>query len=93
MSEHEGFGKPFIESMYLDLPILAYAAGGVPDTLGGVGVLFHHKDYEALAEVVDILVRDVHLRQRIIARQRERVQMFLEPQVREVWESLLKTNL
>ncbi|MGH2543657.1 MAG: glycosyltransferase [Ardenticatenaceae bacterium] len=82
MSEHEGFGKPLIESMYLGLPILAYAAAGVPYTLGGAGVLFHKKEYEALAELVHLLVTDNVLRERIVAGQRERVQDFLAPQVR-----------
>ncbi len=90
MSEHEGFGKPLIESMYLGLPVLAYAAAAVPDTLGGAGVMFHQKDYEALAEMVDILVRDSHLRQRLIARQRERAQAFLELQVRQRWMEFLR---
>ena len=94
MSEHEGFGKPLIESMYLGLPVLAYAAAAVPDTLGGAGVLFHEKNYEALAEMVDILVCDPDLRQRLIARQRERVQAFLELQVRQRWmEFLHRLNL
>ncbi len=81
MSEHEGFGKPLIESMFLDLPILAYAAAAVPYTLGDAGVLFHHKHFEALAEVVDLLVTDRALRERIVAGQRERVQAFLPSQV------------
>ena len=89
MSEHEGFGRPFIESMYLGLPIMAYAAGGVPDTLGGAGVLFHHKDFEALAELADILITNQILRERIIARQHERVRGFLEPAVRKHWEAIL----
>lgn len=82
MSEHEGFGKPLLESMYLGLPVLAYAASAVPATLGDAGVLFYEKDYERLAEVVDILVKDKALRERVIGRQRERVQAFLEPQVK-----------
>lgn len=82
MSEHEGFGKPLVESMYFRLPVLAYAAASVPVTLGGAGVLFHRKDYEALAEVVDLLVKDETLRQRIMARQQERVQHFLPSQVK-----------
>ena len=89
MSEHEGFGKPLIESMYLGLPILAYAAAAVPETLGDAGVQFRRKDYEALAELVDILGRDGTLRQRIITRQRERVKAFLAPQVRQRWQNFL----
>jgi glycosyltransferase involved in cell wall biosynthesis len=89
MSEHEGFGKPFIESMYLDLPILAYAAAGIPGTLGGAGILFYRKNYEALAELVDILLGEKSLLRRIVARQRERVSAFLEPAVRGTWQSCL----
>jgi glycosyltransferase involved in cell wall biosynthesis len=85
MSEHEGFGKPLIESLYLGLPVLAYAAAAVPGTLGGAGVLFRHKHYEALAEVVDVLVSDPALRARLVARGRVRAQAFLEPAVRRRW--------
>lgn len=89
MSEHEGFGKPLIESMYLDLPVLAYASTAVPSTLGGAGVLFNHKDYEALAELVDLLVHDRALRGQLLAGQRQRVQAFLEPQVKAQLEGYL----
>ena len=89
MSEHEGFGKPLIESLHLGLPVLAYASTGVPGTLGGAGVLFHHKDFEALAEVVDVLVTDQALRARLIARGRARAQVFLEPAVRAQWQAHL----
>ena len=90
MSEHEGFGKPLIESMYCGLPVLAYASSAVPDTLGGAGVLFHHKDYEALAELVVLLLEDDDLRRRVIERQFARVQTFLEPRVREQFVSYLR---
>ncbi len=89
MSEHEGFGKPFIESMYLGLPILAYAAAGVPDTLGQVGILFREKNYAALAELIDILMHDRELRARIVARQKERSQLFLEPAVYKTWQKII----
>jgi glycosyltransferase involved in cell wall biosynthesis len=69
--------------------VLAYAAAGVPETMGGAGVLFREKDYEALAELVDIIVKDETLRNRIVARERERVKEFLEPSVRQKWEQYL----
>ena len=90
MSEHEGFGKPLIESMYLGLPVLAHASTAVPSTLGGAGVLFHDKDYEALAEIVDILVQNKHLRKQIIAAQNERVEAFLATNVRRLWAAYLE---
>ena len=90
MSEHEGFGKPLVESMALDLPVLAYGVTAVPWTMGGAGVQFHAKDYEALAELVDILVRDTVLRERIIARQHVESQRFLEPQVHQAWAGYIR---
>ena len=89
MSEHEGFGKPLIESMYLGLPVLAYAAAGVPGTLGGSGILFRQKNHEALAELVDILVSDDALRERIITRQQERARCFLAPVIRQEWQAFV----
>ena len=89
MSEHEGFGKPLVESMYFNLPVLAYASTGVPDTLGGAGVLFHAKDFEALAELVDLLIYDPALRGRVLARQQERLRTFLAPAVRARWQHYL----
>ena len=37
MSEHEGFGVPLIEAMAAELPVLAFGAAAVPETLGGAG--------------------------------------------------------
>lgn len=90
MSEHEGFGKPLVESMYLGLPVLAYAATAVPFTMGGAGVLFHKKDWPVIAEMLDLLVRDQPMRQRILACQRERARRFLEASVRQVWEDSIR---
>jgi hypothetical protein len=57
--------------------------------MGKSGVLFHQKDYERLAELVEILITNQPLRQRIIARQQQRVQAFLEPQVQRQFEIYL----
>jgi glycosyltransferase involved in cell wall biosynthesis len=91
MSEHEGFGKPLIESMYFDLPVLAYSSSAVPHTMGDAGVLFKQKHYEALAEVIDILIEDQVLRNSIVQGQQLRVQEYLESHVRERWTNYLMT--
>jgi len=90
MSEHEGVGLPFIESMYLDLPVMAYGDSGVPDTIGNSGILFYEKDYEGLAELVHLLANDQEIRQRIITRQKEQLQKFLEPKVRQQFYKYLQ---
>jgi L-malate glycosyltransferase len=76
LSEHEGFCVPLIEAMAADVPVLAYAAGAVPETLGGAGLLFSPKDLEVAAEMLGMLVYDRPLRQRILAGQRRRLEDF-----------------
>ncbi|MCA9958742.1 MAG: glycosyltransferase [Chloroflexota bacterium] len=93
MSEHEGFGKPLIESMYLGIPILAYAAPGVSGTLGNTGARVYEKDFARLAELADILVTNQPLRQRMIAQQQVHVQQFLETAVKQQFITHLHTLL
>jgi L-malate glycosyltransferase len=76
MSEHEGFCVPLVEAMAADVPILAYAAGAVPETLGGAGVLFAPKDLEIAAEMLGTLVYDRTVRDDVIAGQRRRLADF-----------------
>ena len=58
LSEHEGFCVPLVEAMAADVPVLAYAAAAVPDTLGGAGVQFAPKDLEFAAELLGALAFD-----------------------------------
>jgi len=92
LSEHEGFCVPLVEAMAADVPVLAYAAGAVPETLGGAGVLFAPKDLEVAAEILGMLVYDRPLRARVIEGQRQRLADFgpdrIEARVREVLASL-----
>ena len=90
MSEHEGFGVPLIESMYLGVLVLAYGVTGVPETMGDAGILFFKKEYEALADLLDMLLTERRLRGRILLRQKERAQDFLEPKVRSQFENQLR---
>lgn len=72
LSEHEGFCAPLVEAMAMDVPILAYAAAAVPETLGGAGVLFDPKDLEVAAELAGQLIYDEEVRTATIAGQRRR---------------------
>jgi glycosyltransferase involved in cell wall biosynthesis len=73
LSEHEGFCVPLVEAMAADVPVLAYAAGAVPETLGGAGVLFAPKDLEFAAEMLGTLVYDRGVREAVVAGQRRRL--------------------
>lgn len=72
MSSHEGFGVPLVEAMRSRLPVLAYDAGAVGDTLGGAGLLVRTRDPVVLAELVARVARDGDLRRRLVERQLER---------------------
>jgi glycosyltransferase involved in cell wall biosynthesis len=76
LSEHEGFCVPLVEAMATDVPVLAYAAGAIPETLGGAGVMFSPKDLEYAAELAGALAFDDDLRASVIAGQRRRVADF-----------------
>lgn len=76
MSEHEGFGVPLIEAMAAEVPVLAYAAAAVPETLGGAGVGFDQKRFDVLAELVVELSEDVPLRTAVLEGQARRLQDF-----------------
>jgi len=82
LSEHEGFCVPLVEAMATDVPVLAYAAGAVPDTLGGAGVQFAPKDLEIAAELLGTLAFDDDLRASVIAGQRRRLADFSDARIR-----------
>lgn len=73
MSEHEGVGVPLLEAMACDLPVLAFAAAAVPETLGGAGIAFDEKHFAGLAELVMLVRQDAELRSKLIEGQRRRV--------------------
>ncbi len=81
MSEHEGFGVPLLESMHFDVPVIAYAAAAVPETMGDAGILVMEKRYELISELINLVVTDPSLHQKIIYKQRERLKHFERPRL------------
>jgi len=76
MSEHEGFGVPLVESFYFDVPVIAYDAAAVSETLGGTGILLKERNPFLVAELAYLLEHDPSLREAILAAQRERLADF-----------------
>jgi glycosyltransferase involved in cell wall biosynthesis len=83
LSEHEGFCVPLVEAMAMDVPVLAYSAAAVPDTLGGAGVQFAPKDLEYAAELAGMLAFDESPREEVLAGQRRRLQDFNDAVIRQ----------
>lgn len=69
LSEHEGFCVPLLEAMRFELPVLAYDAGAVAETLDGGGVLLRDKNAPFVAELVGRVLADPSWRSRILATQ------------------------
>ncbi|MDD6268607.1 MAG: glycosyltransferase [Oscillospiraceae bacterium] len=93
MSEHEGFCVPLVEAMYFGVPIIAYDACAVPDTLGGAGFLLHDKDPLQAAMAADRILTDTVLRREIIGTQRKRQQDFAYNTVKKQFEEQLHNFL
>jgi glycosyltransferase involved in cell wall biosynthesis len=89
LSEHEGFCVPLVEAMAADVPVLAYSAAAVPDTLGGAGVQFAPKDLEQAAELLGALAFDDDLRAKVLAGQRRRLADFGDARITRGLTSLI----
>ncbi len=76
LSDHEGFCVPLLEAMAHGLPVVAYAAAAVPETLGGAGLLLPRKDPATVAAACHRVATDAALRQRFAAAGRARLAHF-----------------
>ena len=68
-SAHEGFCVPIVESFYKQIPVVAYAATAVPATMDGAGVLYSTDEPLEVAALVDAILDDQELYERILTKQ------------------------
>lgn len=76
LSEHEGFCAPLIEAMDMSVPVVAYSAAAVPDTVAEAGVLLDDKDPLAVASAVADLLGDPARREGLVRRGASRAAEF-----------------
>ena len=74
MSEHEGFCIPLVESMFHHVPIVAFDAGAVHETLDHSGILIQEKNYEEIAEIINLINEDKTLKEKLIKNQNKRLE-------------------
>ena len=72
-SEHEGFCVPLLESFHYGKPIVAYAAGAIPETVGDAGLILSKRDPVAFAAAIDRVSRDRELAEELRQRGRQRL--------------------
>jgi glycosyltransferase involved in cell wall biosynthesis len=75
-STYEGFGLPVLEAMRMGTPVVALAAGAVPEVLGDAGVLVRENDAEAFAEAAARVLADERMRSELVERARRRAHAF-----------------
>jgi glycosyltransferase involved in cell wall biosynthesis len=62
VSEHEGFCVPILEAFHFKVPVVALAAGAVPETANGGALLFQDKKPEIVAGLIQKVLSDNRLR-------------------------------
>jgi len=75
-SMFEGFGLPAAEAMACEVPVIAFAAGALPELVadGETGILVPPADVAKLAAAIRKLVEDKELRLRMAKAARKRVE-------------------
>ena len=81
---------PLLEAMTFDVPVIAYDACAVPETLGGAGVIVDNKDPVFLSRVIDGVVKQKAMRSQIIKAQRERLKHFEYEHIKKQFQEFLQ---
>ena len=79
--------------MFFKVPIIAFNAAAVPETMGNSWVIVNVKKYELIAELIDQLVINKELRRKVIESQSRRLLDFQEDKIKERFESYIRKVL
>ena len=94
MSEHEGFCAPLLEAMSLGLPVVARAAGAVPETAGRAALLVPGRDIPLAGEAVAEALSSAATRRGLRVNAEHRLSEFrtaaMEPRILDAVDPLLR---
>lgn len=85
MSEHEGVGLPLLESMHSGVPIVAYGAAAVPETVGEAGIVLPSKKPAVVAAAVHRVISDPALALTLTQNGKMQLQRFDLDAAKQAW--------
>ncbi|MBA4386421.1 MAG: hypothetical protein C0404_00465 [Verrucomicrobia bacterium] len=88
-SRHEGYCLPLLEAMHYGVPVIARNMGGMPEALGGAGILYDDMKPEELATLMHKAISDAALRTRLIESQTARMRDIAGRQVKAEFGALM----
>jgi glycosyltransferase involved in cell wall biosynthesis len=90
MSDWESFCVPLVESMYFNIPIIAYNSTAIPSTLGNSGILVNKKRYEEIAELINCILENHELKDHIVRKENERLHEFEKENVSKILKQTIE---
>jgi glycosyltransferase involved in cell wall biosynthesis len=92
-SRHEGFCAPLLEAMHHGVPVVAYEAAAVAETVLDAGIVLPSSAPVVVATAAQRVVSDEALREVLIARGRERARTFTLESARQAFSKAIDQAL
>lgn len=83
-SYSEGFGIPIIEAMASGIPVITSNVTSMPEVAGDAALLVNPSSPKEIAEAVNLLLSEIHIKQVLVEKGKERALNF-------TWEKLAQT--
>jgi glycosyltransferase involved in cell wall biosynthesis len=93
LSDHEGFCVPLLEAMHNRVPIVAHAAGAVPETVADAAVVLPDKEPTLVAAAVHRVVTDPAVREVLTAAGTTRLAAFSLDRSKAAFRTTVETVL
>ncbi|EOQ96845.1 glycosyltransferase, group 1 family protein [Leptospira wolbachii serovar Codice str. CDC] len=93
MSEHEGFCLPILEAFGSGIPVFAFAAGAIPGTMKGAGVLLKTKDYPSVVKQMKDNLFQREKRTSLISEQYKVLESYNQFPFQEVVSNILSSGI
>lgn len=90
-SIYEGFGHPPLEAMKAGVPVVAAAAGSMPEVLGDAALLPDPFDADSIAGALDQALGDEQLRRALVQRGYDRIKRYSWPKAGDELAALYRT--